>query len=190
MKTKKIIALFLSIFNVLTCFSVVYINNAKAYSNQTAITWEVGRYNASSGTKETGTANCYIRSTDYIDVSDSKTITINYQGNYQYNIHFYNSSKVFVSSSNGQTAYASTPASIKVKGAYATVSIYKNPITVAEGSNISISVDKKNKSLNDELVVNKFSMGAVGDTTGEIYTSTVWSHTDYIDMSGYDSFFI
>lgn len=139
MKRKKLISIVLAVLIIGTAFILpISVNALSKSSTDIDITWEKGRYNANNGATEGESYGYCIRANTYIDVSSYNQISINYSGNYQYNVHFYNDDYSFKSSSNGQFAYATSPGTVDVDGTYMTISIYKNPVTVSEGSNITV----------------------------------------------------
>lgn len=185
MKTKKILAVVLSILTVVSCVSSLAIS-ANAQTVTQNVTWEAGRYNADTGSKEMESSGYCIRTNDYIDLSNIKSLSINYSGNYAWNIHFYDNSKKFLSSSHGQFAYANTPGTVKVNGNYATVSVYKNPVTVSEGSNITINAEKSTSS-RDETLTTTWEYGQLNRTAASLGleqgSNQQFIRTDFIDVS-------
>lgn len=185
MKKKKILAVVLSILTVVSCVSSLAIS-ANAQTVTQNVTWEAGRYNADTGSKEMESSGYCIRTNDYIDLSNIKSLSINYSGNYAWNVHFYDNSKKFLSSSHGQFAYANTPGTVKVKGNYATVSVYKNPVAVSEGSNITINAEKSTSS-HDKTLTTTWEYGQLNRTAASLGleqgSNQQFIRTDFIDVS-------
>lgn len=139
---KRILSLTLTILLLLS--AVVLPLSVNAISDEKvelSVDWELNRYNANTGLKENDPYSRTIRSSDYIDVSSYERLDVDYTGAYSWNVCFYNKDKAFLSSSNGQYAYADEPATINLveNTAYITVSIYKVGISLADAKNIKIS---------------------------------------------------
>ena len=181
MRTKKIISIILIVLLIGTVFIMPLSVSALSKSSyELPINWEEHRYNANTGAKETDPYSRTIRSDDYIDISGYDKLTVSYSGNYAWNIHFYNSSHTFLSSTNGQTAYASAPATVDVvsNAEYMTISIYNYPISLSDGENIIVkgSFDL-NPALIDEdkkgsLTIHKYELENISKavTVGTGYT--------------------
>ena len=184
MKHKRIISIILSI---LILFSIIPLStiSSQAINQKHSLTWEFGRYNANTGATEGESYGYCIRTKDYIDVSNSKSIKVDYKSSYgfSWNVHFYDTNKSFIESSYSQTAYANESGSVKIKSSYkyATISIYKNPITTSAeilGNYITVTTDEKVKSINNQVTVSNKNIDTSKTGSLKIYDYQIPENTN------------
>lgn len=181
MRTNKVLSVVLAVIICLTAFIIPISSTALSKSSyELPVSWELNRYNANTGAKETDPYSRTIRSDDYIDISGYDKITVSYTGSYSWNIHFYRNDYSFISSTNGQTAYASAPATVDVisNAEYMTISIYNYPMSLSDGENITVKGSfALNPALIDDdkkgsLTIHKYELENISEavTVGTGYT--------------------
>jgi hypothetical protein len=158
---KRIVSFSLIILLLITAVVLpLSVNAVNDEGVELSIEWEQNRYNANTGLKENDPYARTIRSSDFINVSSYEKLDVDYTGVYSWNIHFYNKNKEFLSSSNGQYAYADNPATINLveNTAYITVSIYKESISLSDAKNIKIkgiAPDETEPTVNASVTIDK-----------------------------------